>query len=170
MEKLAASCSENNDHARAVYILSWRMAASTEPVSAEQRLILQKSERVIPQEMIAGIMSKKSGHSVADMDAFVARAPKSQPLADSRPVAPADISTVQPEKVLVNTVASEVRFKPGVTAKLVDAPAGVTFQKENGMVTWTPPPFSRIPEVGVLFQLTHPDGTEESYVHTIRRR
>jgi hypothetical protein len=170
MAKLASNCAANNDPVRAIYILSWSMASSDEPASAEQRLILQKVDRFVSEELIAEIMAKKSGHSVAEMDAYVARAPAPPPMVEDKPVAPADISKVQATVATSKTVTSAVNFKPGITAQLVDSPPGVVFRKDQATLDWTPPPFSRISEVSVLFILTSPGGDEETYVHTISRK
>ena len=51
----------------------------------------------------------------------------------------------------------------------MDLPPGVVFHQEQGVLEWTPAPFSKLSEVKALFLLTAPDGGEETYVHTIRR-
>lgn len=170
MDKLASGCAANNDPVRAVYILSWNMGSSSEPPSADQRLILQKVGKVLPEALINEIMAKKSGHSIAEMEAYAARTHSPPPMAEDKPVAPADISNVRPQPATTTTVTSEVRFKPGVTAKLVDAPPGVVFHKDQGTLEWTPPPFTKTTQVGALFLLTASDGSEETYVHTISRK
>jgi tetratricopeptide (TPR) repeat protein len=169
MEKLAAACAANNDPLRAVYVLSWIHSYSNEPTTAEQRLILQKAKNFLLEALIAEIMARKSGHSVADIESYVTRAPAAPAILNDKPVAPADISKIHPTAASSKTVKSAVQFKPDVTARLIDGPSGVIFHKERGILEWTPPPFSRMPEVSVLFLLTNENGGEETYVHTIRR-
>ena len=52
----------------------------------------------------------------------------------------------------------------------MDSPAGVVYHPDRGALEWTPPPFSKTPEAKVLFLLRNPDGSEETYVHTIPRK
>ncbi len=169
MDKLAEACAANNDPVRAVYILSWSQASENGPATAEQRLVLQKAGGFLPEPILAEIMAKKTGHSVADMEAYVAKFPSLPPVKADKPVAPADISTIQPGSAVSKTVTSEVRFKTGATAQLMDAPPGVVFHKDSGRLEWTPPPFSKTAKVDVLFLLTNADGAEETYIHTIIR-
>jgi tetratricopeptide (TPR) repeat protein len=169
MEKLASGFAAGNELVRAAYLVSWSLATGTESLSVEQRLILQKAAGVVPAAVIDEIAAKKSGHSVEDMEAQVAKAPAPRPVKPEVPLMPADISTVQPSEASGGTVTSEVRFDAGVTAQLVDAPAGVTFHKDKNTLEWNPPPFSKISEVKVLFLLTRPDGSEETYIHTLTR-
>jgi hypothetical protein len=68
------------------------------------------------------------------------------------------------------TEIAEVTFKTGYTATLADAPPGVVFDAEKGVLEWTPAPFSSTTEVRVLFALRDADGKEEFLVHTIRRK
>jgi tetratricopeptide (TPR) repeat protein len=170
MTKLAAACAANNDPLRAVYVLSWSLATSDAPLSPDQRLILQKAGRSVPEPVIAEIMAKKAGHSVADMEAYMKRAPAPPPSVEKKPVAPADVSRIQPQAATSATVTSEVHFKAVVTAQLIDSPAGVIYHPDQAALEWTPPPFSKIPEVRVLFLLKNPDGSEETYVHPIPRK
>ena len=171
MEKLASGLASNNDPVRAVYVLSWSQASKTDPLSAEQRLVLQKAGKSVPEALITEIMAKKSGHSIADMEAFVARAPDlPMPVVEeAAPVTPADPGTVKAQVATSRTVTSEVRFKTGVTAQLVDAPPGVVYHQDRGMLEWTPVPFSKTPGVKVLFLLKTPDGGEDPHIHVISR-
>ena len=131
---------------------------------------MQKAGQVLPEALIAEIMAKKEGHSVADMEAYVSRAPVLPPKVAEKPIAPADISKVRPESVTSRTITSELRFKDGVTAEMMDAPPGVVYHEDTGVLEWTPPPFSKTARVGVLFVLTNADGTEETYIHAIERK
>lgn len=169
MEKLATGFSSGNEHVRAAYLVSWILADGKESASVEQRLILQKAGEVVPAAMLDEIVAKKSGHSVEDMQARVAKAPAPPPVKPAGPVMPADVTTVRPSEASGGTVTSEVKFDAGVTARLVDAPDGVTFHKDKNSLEWNPPPFSKVAEVKVLFLLTRPDGSEETYIHTLTR-
>jgi tetratricopeptide (TPR) repeat protein len=170
MEKLASAYAANNDPVRAVYVVSWTQATNSEPLSAALRLVLQKAEALVPAATITEIMAKKSGHSVADMDAFAARGPTPKPMVKGDPVEPVDISKIRPETPLSATVTSEVHFKTGVTAALMDSPPEVVFHQDQGKLEWTPLPFSKAMEARVLFLLKNPDGSEETYVHSIPRK
>jgi hypothetical protein len=169
MGKLASNLISNGDPVRAVYVLSWSQASIVDPLSAEQRLVLQKAGKFVPEALITEIMAKKSGHSVPDMDTFVTRAPAPTPMVKSKPVKPADPGTVKAQVATSRTVTSQVRFKTGVTAQLIDAPSHVVYHQDQATLEWTPVPFSRNPAVKVLFLLTNPDGSEEAYIHTISR-
>jgi hypothetical protein len=150
--------------------VSWSLAENDAPPSPDQRLILQNAGKSIPEAVIAEIMAKKIGHSVVDMDAYVARAPAPPPMVEDKPVAPADVSKIQPLAAVSATVTAEVHFKPGVTAQLMDSPAGVVYHPDQGTLEWTPPPFSKATEARVLFLLKNPDGSEEPCVQSIPRK
>jgi hypothetical protein len=169
-DNLAANFAASNDPARAIYMVSWMQATMGGPQSAAQRLILQKIGNSLPEELRNEIMAKKSGHSVEDMNAIAKRAPSLPPVANKPPPKPVDAGNLQAESVTNTTFTAEVHFKDGVKAQLMDAPSGVIFNKDQGMLVWTPPPFSRTPEAKVLFLLTHPDGSEEPYVQSIGRK
>ncbi len=170
IERLADHYVNHQDAARAVYVLSWAQEIIGEEQSVAQRLVLQKAEKLVPAELIAEIMAEKSDHSIADMDSFAARAPAPTPPQESPTTNPADSSSIQPQSTVCVTVTSEVKFKPGVSAQLMDAEPGVVFHKDSGTLEWTPPPFSRVSNAKALFLLTTPDGSEETQVHSIQRK
>ena len=91
------------------------------------------------------------------------------PVAARAPVTPADASSEKMERATSAVVSSKVAFRSGAKVELMDAPPGVVFREEQSMLDWTPTPFSKIPEAKVLFLLTHPDGSEETLIHTIQR-
>ena len=170
MDQLASALAAANEPVRAAYVLSWTLASSNKPPTAEQRLILQKAAAVVPAATIDAIMALKTGHSVEDMEARATGAPLPHPPAmPEDPAVPADIRKVEPVEAAGDKIIEVVRFDPGVTARLADAPAGVVFDQSKSTLEWNPPPFSKVTEVKVLFLLTRPDGSEEPYIHTLIR-
>lgn len=169
MDKLASGLVAAGDPVRAIYVLSWRIALEGKPLTAQQRLVVQKAGGSVPAGVMEGIMAKKDGHSVADMDALAAGTKVAVPSAPSAPVAPAEPGKVQPVVAASSKVSSQVEFDAGVSARLVDAPPGVSYDDATKTLEWTPLPFSRTSSVNVLFLLTKADGKEETHVHTIQR-
>ncbi|MCW1923649.1 trypsin-like peptidase domain-containing protein [Luteolibacter arcticus] len=171
-EKLAENLIETDDGVRAVYVVSWAQAAVGGGGGPGQRLILQTAGQKVPEALVREILDKKSGHSIEDMEAMARKAPAagSTPPAAPQPAANNDQAATADASASASTVVSKVNFKSGATARLADAPPGVVFHQESSTVEWTPPTFSRMEETRVLFVLTHPDGSEELQVHTVRRK
>lgn len=169
MEKLAAYFAANGDAARALYVLSWLKTDGVAELSPQQRLVMQGVEGVLPDEFVAEIMNKKSGHSLEDMTAIAKRGPAPIKKPDAAPLKPADISGVVAEVARRQTITSPVKFDAGFTGKLMDAPPGVSFDETGAVLSWTPEPFSQVAEAKVLFLLTAADGSEKIMVHTISR-
>lgn len=167
MAKLASGYSAKNEVARALYVISWLRSLSKEPPNADERLVRQKADDLLPAEWITTVMEKKDGHSIADMDEQVKRAPQPRQMEDNAPVAPADPSGLKPHRAVSAKVTSEIKVKPGSKAEMVDSPPGVDFDSTSGTLVWTPQPFTKASSIDVLFLITHPDGTEEIRVHTI---
>ncbi|MEO5714638.1 MAG: trypsin-like peptidase domain-containing protein [Luteolibacter sp.] len=168
-EKLASHYTGKNDPLRAVYILSWAQETSVDELTTGSRLVLQKAADRLPASLIKEIMAKKSGHSIADMEAFAARSPAPAAPPEMKPPAPVEGATLQPETAARATFAADAHFKPGVTARLMDVTSGVVFHADRGLLEWTPPQFSREPQGRALFLLTQPDGSEQAEVRVIGR-
>jgi tetratricopeptide (TPR) repeat protein len=169
MDKLASGLTEAGDPVRALYVLSWRIALEGKPLTAQQRLVVQKAGSLLPAEVIGGIMGKKEGHALAEMDALAASTKVAAPKEPSAPIAPAEPGKVEAVIATSAKVTSRVDFAAGTSAKMVDAPPGITYDAATQTLEWTPLPFSRTPSAKVLFLLTNPDGSEETLVHTIAR-
>lgn len=157
-----------NEPVSAVYIVSWGLAQTGGDPGPGQRLVLQNAARSVPEPLIREMMDKKEGHSIGDMTAFVRKAAASAPPAGpSKPETPG-----KPPEELMKPVTEvvEVTFKSGYTVSLADAPPGVIYHPDKGVLEWTPAPFLTTTEVHVLFALKGPDGKEEFQVQTIRRK
>lgn len=154
------------DFAPAAYVASWGLTFSDGPMLFDLRRILREASNSLPKNLSDELAAKKSGHSIDDMNAFVKRARESG-LALPTPAEPVQPSIPDsgPE-VLV----SKVTFPDSTKGKLADAPPGVVYHEDRQELEWTPGPFSKTEKVRVLFMLTHPDGTEEPYIHTINRK
>jgi hypothetical protein len=83
------------------------------------------------------------------------------------PSKPVSFPVPSEETVAKRTLTSKPLFKEGSTARMVDSPPGVEYNKEQNTVTWSPPPFSKSTGMRVLFLVTHPDGSEEVVVHVV---
>ncbi len=169
MDKLASGLVSNKNPVRALYVLSWRIAIDGKPLTAQQRLVLQKVEGSVPTDIIEAVMTKKEGHSVADMEALAARTKVAENNTPLTPVAPAEPGKLQPVVATSSKVTSEVKFDAGNSIRMVDAPAGVLYDDATKTLVWTPLPFSQTASVKVLFLITKADGVEEPFVHTIHR-
>ena len=169
MEKLAGHLADKGDAVRAAYVLSWTRAEGAPESSANQRLVMQKVEDVLPEDLMVEIMNKKTGHSLEEMASFAKRGPAPVKKPDASPLKPADISLVVSEPAKIRTISSNVKFESGYTGKMMDAPSGVSFDESSGTLSWSIEPFSRISEAKVLFLLTAADGSEKTMIHTISR-
>ena len=169
MDKLASSLVSAKNPVRALYVLSWRIAMDGKPLTAQQRLVLQKVEGLVPADVIVAVMAKKEGHSVADMDALASRIKVTDINPVLTPIAPAEPGKLQPVIATSSKVTSQVQFDAGNSARMVDAPSGVSYNDATKTLEWTPLPFSKTASVRVLFLITKPDGSEETLVHTIQR-
>ncbi|MGJ8642623.1 MAG: trypsin-like peptidase domain-containing protein [Luteolibacter sp.] len=170
MEKLAESFIKINEPARAAYMVSWCKAAlGLTTLPAKHRIVLQEASRTIPFELMEEIMTKTSGHSIADMAAIVARAPEPTDRPEPKEVKPANPSTLVAAPPKTVTVSSEFQVGAGETAKMADSPSGVTFDAESGALEWTPTPFSNHKSAKILFLVTGADGTEKTVVHLMER-
>lgn len=167
-DTLASELSAADELVRAVYIVSWGLAQTGGDPGPAQRLVLQKAALSVPEPLIREMMEKKAGHSIADMTEYVRKAASAAPPEmPAEPVAPRHAPDAPTRPA---TEIAEVTFKSGYTATLADAPPGVVFDAEKGVLEWTPAPFSSASEVRVLFALRDADGKEEFLVHTIRRK
>lgn len=167
-DTLATELSAADDLVRAVYIVSWGLAQTGGDPGPGQRLVLQNAARSVPEPLIREIMDKTAGHSIGDMAEFVRMAADHTPPA--KPEEPASPRKAPEEPARPATEIAEVAFKSGYTVTLADAPPGVVYDPEKGVLEWTPAPFSSTTEVRVLFVLEDPEGKEEFQVHTISRK
>jgi hypothetical protein len=117
---------------------------------ADRIYVLDRNGRLTSYDILTGEEAGTADlggkiHSIADMEAFVGRAPDlPMPVVEEAvPVTPADPGNFKAQVATSRTVTSEVRFKTGVTAQLVDAPPGVVYHQDRGMLEWTPAPFSK---------------------------
>ena len=168
-DKLAENLVDTGDGVRAVYVVSWSQAVLGGGGGPGQRLILQTAGAKLPQALVREILAKKTGHSLEDMEAMAQKAPAAGTTPTPAPEVTPDKGQPAAEATPSSKVISKVSFKSGATVRLADAPPGVVYHEESGTVEWTPPMFSRLEEVRVLFVLTFPDGSEELQVHTVRR-
>ncbi len=153
---------------RLLYLLSWSKAVLGGPLSIDEHLQIKRISKVIPENLIRSILDKKSGHSLAEMRKLAAEHPQLLPETAPGSLPPADVSKVQEETVENPVIVSKVTIAKGDSARLVDAPAGMVYNAEKGVLEWTPPPFSADVEIRVLFLITHPDGKEDTLVHTVK--
>lgn len=154
------------DLVRATYLVSWSQEISKEPVTMGQRLVLQKASDSLSQAVVDEIMTRKTGHSLADMEA-IANRPKSSRVAP--PESPPSGGNGQITARVATGFAANVELKDGVTATLMDASPDVTYDKGTGMLHWNPPVFSTTTQAKALFLLKNPDGSEEKRVQLISR-
>ena len=166
VEVLARGYLAAREYAQAAYVASWGMTSSEEPMLFEVRRIMREASTALPNNLSVELAAKKSGYSIDNMNAFVKRARESglAPANPGNPIQPS-IPAGKPE-ILV----SKVTFPDSTKGKLTDAPPGVIYNEERQELEWTPSPFSKTDKVRVLFMLTRPDGTEETYIHTIHRK
>lgn len=162
-KRLAEDLVRAGDAARAVYVISWQLAASGGTSGPAQRLVLQKASRSMPENLIEEALAKKSGHGIEDMDRFADRAAAVSPPPDDKP----STAGLEQTPETPTTVVARVTFPDGVAAELADAPPGVVYDAEQGTLEWTPPPFSRAKEARALFVLRKPDGSEDLRIETI---
>lgn len=167
--RLIDHLSAAGDAVRLLYVISWARTSLGEPITPAQELAIQRAGPAVADKLAQSLLAKSAGHNVAEMQKL-ARENPSQPIKASEPFKPADISKVRDETVNNAVITSNVQFKSGDTARLADAPAGVVYKPDQGILEWTLPPFSKASEARVLFLLTHPDGSEEPYIHTISRK
>ena len=130
-----------------------------------QRLVLQKAARTVPDDYIQKIMAKKSGHSIAEMNELARNAPKAMP--SPTPAPPAATPQMPPVTEKSTMVTKKVTFEPGWTATLADAPSGVIYNLEKGVIEWKPSAFGSTLEVRVLFLLKNESGEEKFEVHKV---
>ncbi len=161
--ELASELAAADDHARAVYVVSWDLAQTGSDPGPAQRLVLQRAARAVSEPLIREIMDRKSGHSIESMEEFAREAANSAP--PEIPAAPQ--VPERPERSA--TVTAEVSFGEEYSATLADAPPGVRYDAAAGVLEWTPVPFSTSREVRVLFLLQDGEGNEEFHVETMRR-
>lgn len=163
-EELARGYLARHDFARAGYAASWGQAFSEPSRSFDLRRIFGQAVKALPQNLADELVAKKAGHSVEDMHAFSERARN----AGVSPSSPAD-----PNPSVTGTgpdvVVSKVIFPDSATGKLSDAPPGVIYHEDRQELEWTPGPFSKVEKIRVLFTITRPDGTEDTYIHAIER-
>jgi len=167
--KLIDHYSGSGQSLRAIYLMSWEKAAPGGDSAPSRQLVIQRATEVLPQTLIDSIFARSAGHNLVELEKLVRDHPQSEVKQPTEPLAPADAGRVREATVENPVILSEVRFKDGVTVTLADAPAGVVYMPEHQRLEWTLPAFSNATEAGVLFLLTHPDGTEEQLIHTIRR-
>ena len=154
---------------RLLYLLSWSKALLGGSLSIDEQLQVNRISRVIPENLVRSILDMKSGHSIAEMRKLAAEHPQLIPETAPGSLPSADVSKVKEETVENPVIVSKVNFAMGDTARLADAPAGMVYNAEQGVLEWTPPPFSADVEIRVLFLVTHPDGKEDTLVHTVKR-
>jgi hypothetical protein len=124
---------------------------------------------VLPADLVGSLLAKSDGHSIAEMRQLAATHPQQIPAAPTGELPPAEVSNVREESVASPVIRATVSFPQGGTVRLADAPEGVVFKPAEGVVEWTPAPFSATTEIRVLFLVTHPDGREETVIHAIKR-
>ena len=154
---------------RTLYLISWSKAVLGGPLSIEEQLQVKRISRAIPEKLVRSILDMKNGHSLAEMRKLAAEHP--QPIPETAPgnLQPADVSKVKEETVENPVIVSKVNITKGDSARLADAPSGMVYNAEKGVLEWTPPPFFADPEIRVLFLITHPNGKEDTLVHTVKR-
>jgi hypothetical protein len=154
---------------RTLYLISWSKAVLRGPLSFDEQLQIKRISRVIPENLVRSILARKDGHTIAEMQKLAAEHPHLIPEAAPGDNPPADVSMVKEETVGNRAIKLKVSFSKGDTARISDAPAGVVYKADEGVVEWTPAPFSADAEIRILFLVTHPDGKEDTVVHTIKR-
>lgn len=165
-ENLASELSAADDSVRAVYIVSWGLAALGDAPGPAQRLVLQKAARTVPDDYLQKIMAKKSGHSIAEMNDLARNAPKAMP--STAPELPTQTPQMTPAAERITMVTKEVAFEPGWTATLADAPSGVNYNEQKGVIEWKPSAFGSTLEIRVLFLLKNESGEEKFEVHKLQ--
>lgn len=160
---------KTGDAIRLIYLISWQRAELGEPATPAQELAIQRVAPGVPEKLIRQILAKTADHNLAELQKLIRENPAGTMKPATAPALPADITKVREETVENVVITSKVQFKDGVTARMSDAPSGVVYKADQGILEWTLPPFSKATEARVLFLLIHPDGGEEPYIHTIRR-
>lgn len=167
---LIESARARGDAVRALYLVSWSRAMAAEPSGMDHSQLMKQIAKVVTAEVSQSILAKTSGHTTTEMEQLAranpVRLPAEKPGEQN---APADVTKVQEASVANATIHSKVEWKNGDKSQLVDAPAGVIYKEAEGLLEWTPPPFSNVTEAKILFLVTHADGSEETYIHTISR-
>lgn len=154
---------------RTLYLISWSKAVLGGQLSVDEQLKIKRISRVIPEDLVRSILDMKSGHALGEMRKLAAAHPQQIAENTSDNLPPVEVSSVEGKPVQNPVIVSKVNIGKGDSARLVDAPAGMVYHAEKGVLEWTPPPFSADAEIRVLFLLTHPDGKEETLVHIFKR-
>jgi hypothetical protein len=154
---------------RTLYLISWSKAILGGTLSFDDQLQVKRLSGVLPADLVEAMLAKNDGHSIVEMQLLAAAHPQLIPEAPTRELPPADASKVKEEAVASTAIRSKVSFPQGDTARLADAPDGVVYKPAEGVVEWTPVLFSADTEIRVLFLVTHPDGKEDTVIHTIKR-
>ena len=169
LKKLLSRVQRRNEALRTLYLISWSKAVLGGPLPLEHQIVASRISTVLPEALVQSILEKGSGHSIAEMQALAARHPQLVPKDAAEEIQPVVPSMVKEESVANPVIISKISFAKGDVAQLSDAPAGVVYKAGEGVLEWTPAPFSADKEINVLFLVTHPDGTEETLIHTIKR-
>ena len=167
--KVISLLEKRKEALRTLYLLSWSKAILGGSFSIEEQLQIKRVAKVVPESLVRSILDMKSGHSIAEMRKLAAENPQLIPEMAPGDLPPADISKVKEETVENAVIISKVNIAKGDSARLADAPSGMVYHAEKGVLEWTPPPFSADAEIRVLFIITHPDGKEETLIHTVKR-
>lgn len=170
MSGLAKNLSDAGEHARSVYIVSWARALKGDAqITVSHRMVLELASASIQQSLIDEMLGKADGHGFEDMEAFVARVAESEPPLVEKAMQTPEQKQNPSASNQAEVYTTSVDFPDGVDVEIKDAPAGVSYDPENGKISWRPYPFSRSRQVRVLFQLTHPGGKEELLVRVLSR-
>ena len=167
--KAITMASGRRDALRTLYLISWSRAILGGAFSIDDQLQIKRLSGVLPADLVEPLLAKNDGHSIAEMQKLAAAHRQLIPAAPTEDLPPADVSKVPEETVAGTVIRSKISFPPGTTARLADAPESVVYQPAAGVVEWTPAPFSATTTIRVLFLVTHPDGKEDTVIHTIKR-
>jgi tetratricopeptide (TPR) repeat protein len=168
-QRLRSLLGERRDALRILYLISWSKAILGTKLSIDEQLQIKRISGLIPEERVTSILAMKSGHSIAQMEELAKAYPGQIPESTAENGPTPDDTPVKEESVTDPVIVSEISFPEGDKARISDAPAGVVYKPEKGVVEWTPTPFSKDESIRILFLITHPDGKESTRVHTIKR-
>lgn len=169
LQRLQALLKERKDAMRMLYLISWSKVILGKDVSIDEQLQLKRLSAVIPPDQVQAIMSKQNDHSIAEMEKLASKYPQLIPDLPSTKMPSADASKVKEVTIEIPVIVSKISFPQGDSAELADAPKGVVYKADQGVVEWTPEPFTKKEEIFILFLIKHADGTESTKVHTIKR-